>query len=66
MLSPSGEESINEMQETDDVLQEILTDSDELYATSKSSTSKQFSQLELNELVRYCGFSKNAAEYFCF
>ena len=50
------------MQETDYVTQEILTDSDNpSYATS---TPQQFSQPELNDLVRDLGLSKNAAEIF--
>ena len=40
------------MQETDNVTQEILTDSDNLsYATTKSLTLQQFDQLELNDGV---------------
>ena len=51
------------MRETDKVTQEILTYSDDLsYVRSKSSTTQQFSQLELNDLVRDLSPSKNAAE----
>ena len=62
-LSPFEEESIDEMQEIDDVTQEILTDSDDpSYAISKSSTP----QLELNDVVRDLGFSKNSTEILAF
>ena len=55
------------MQETDDVTQEILIDSDDFsYATSKSSTSQQFSQLELNDFEHDLRLSKNAAEILAF
>ena len=51
------------MQKTDDVIQEILTDSDDFsYATSKSSPPPQFSQPELNDQERDFGLSKNATE----
>ena len=49
-VSPFEEESIDEMQETDDVTQEILTDSDEPFYAA--SIPKQFSQSELNDVVR--------------
>ena len=52
-LCLSKEEGIDEIQETDDITQEILTDyNDPSYATSKSSTSQWFSQPKLNDLVR--------------
>ena len=66
-FSPSKEESIDEMQETNDIAKEILTDSDEhSNPTSKLSTPQQFSQAALNDLVHDLGLSKNAAEIFCF
>ena len=52
-LSPSEEESIDKMQETDDVTQKILTNStDTFYATLKSATLQQFGQPELNDFVQ--------------
>ena len=50
-------------QETADETQEILSESgDPSYETPQSLTPQQFSQPELNDLVRDLGLSKNAAE----
>ena len=50
------------MQEMNDATQKILSDSDDpSYATPKSSTPQQFSQPDLNDLVRDLGLSKNVA-----
>ena len=50
-------------QETADETQEILSGSGDLsYETPQSLTPQQFSQPELNDLVRDLGLSKNAAE----
>ena len=50
-------------QETADEIQEILSESgDPSYETPQSLTPQQFSQPELNDLVRDLGLSKNAAE----
>ena len=50
-------------QETADETQEILSGSGDLsYETPQSLTRQQFSQPELNDLVRDLGLSKNAAE----
>ena len=58
-LPQSKEESIDEMQETDDLTQETLTDSyDPSYATPKLSTPQQFIQPFECDL----DFSKNVAE----
>ena len=55
------------MQETDDVTQEILTDSDDpFYAILKSSIPQQFRQPELNDFVGDLDLSKNAAEILAF
>ena len=51
------------MQKTDDVTQEIQTDSDDLfYTTSNSLTPQQFIQPKLNDLLRDLCLSKNVAE----
>lgn len=49
-LSPSEEQGSDEEQNTDDETQELLTISDE--PSYESSVTQQFSQSELNELVR--------------
>ena len=49
-------------QETADETQEILPEfGDPSYETLRSLTRKQFSQPDLNDLVRDLGLSKNAA-----
>ena len=48
------------MLETDDITQEILTDSDGPFYTISKSIPQQFSQQELNDHVRDLGLSKHA------
>ena len=55
--------SSDQEQETADETQEMLSESgDPSNETPQSLTLQQFSQPELNDLVRYLGLSKNAAE----
>ena len=55
--------SSDQEQETADETQEIFSESgDSSYETPQPLTPQQFSQPELNELVRDLGLSKNAAE----
>ena len=60
---PSEDVGSDQEQETADETQEILSGSGDLsYETPQSLTPQQFSQPELNDLVRDLGLSKNAAE----
>ena len=60
---PSDDVSSDQEQETADETQEMFSESgDPSYETPQSLTPQQFSQPELNELVRDLGLSKNAAE----
>ena len=55
--------SSDQEQETADETQEIFSESgDPSYETPQPLTPQQFSQPELNELVRDLGLFKNAAE----
>ena len=55
--------SSDQEQETADETQEIFSESgDSSYETPQPLTPQQFSQPELNELVRDLGLFKNAAE----
>ena len=60
---PSEDAGSDQEQETADETQEILPEfGDPSYETLRSLTRQQFSQPDLNDLVRDLGLSKNAAE----